>query len=264
MLADIRHACYDIRVIRRLHRCNIVDKGAMTMKKFFMLTLVLVLTLNLVFLSFADEAAPTVYVTIANGSLALTRLPVTLSDTDGDGLLTINDALYLAHEQAFEGGAEAGYMAGESQWGLSLFKLWGVENGGSYGYYVNNIAAYSLTDPLADGDSVVAFVYTDLVTWSDAFCFFDTDTVEAKPGDTVTLTLLGAAYDENWTPTTAAFGGAVITFDGQDTEYRTDDDGKVTFELPEGVSLISARYESATLVPPFCLIVLPEAGELAA
>jgi plastocyanin len=234
------------------------------MKKFFLLALALVLALNLAAVCLADEAAPTVYVTIANGDLMLIRQPVTLTDTDADGLLTINDALFLAHEEAFEGGAEAGYLAGESQWGLSLFKLWGVENGGSYGYYVNNTAAYSLADPLNDGDSVAAFVYTDLVSWSDAFCFFDPDTVEAQPGDTVTLTLLGAAYDENWTPITAAFGGAIITFDGQDTEYRTDDEGKVTFELPEGVSVISARYESATLVPPVCLIVLPEAGEIAA
>ena len=103
------------------------------MKKFFLLALALVLALNLAAVCLADEAAPTVYVTIANGDLMLIRQPVTLTDTDADGLLTINDALFLAHEEAFEGGAEAGYLAGESQWGLSLFKLWGVENGGSYG-----------------------------------------------------------------------------------------------------------------------------------
>ena len=62
---------------------------------------------------------------------------VTLKDIDDDGKLTINDALYLTHEEAFSGGAEAGYGTKQTEWGLSLTKLWGIENGGSYGYYVD-------------------------------------------------------------------------------------------------------------------------------
>ncbi|MBP5657968.1 MAG: hypothetical protein J6X52_05545, partial [Clostridia bacterium] len=81
---------------------------------------------------------PVVYVTIANGELVLAREAVTLTDADNDGALTINDALYLAHEAKFEGGAAAGYASSTGDYGLSLTKLWGVENGGSYGYFVND------------------------------------------------------------------------------------------------------------------------------
>lgn len=48
-------------------------------------------------------------------------------------------------------------------------KLWGTENGGSYGYYVNNVSTWSLTDPVDEGDYVNAFVYTDLTTWFDTY-----------------------------------------------------------------------------------------------
>ena len=37
------------------------------------------------------------------------QIEVELTDVDEDGALTIADALYLAHEAAFEGGAEAGF-----------------------------------------------------------------------------------------------------------------------------------------------------------
>ena len=51
---------------------------------------------------------------------------ITVADNDGDGALTINDALYAAHEKAFTGGAAAGYASVQSDWGLSLSKLWGI------------------------------------------------------------------------------------------------------------------------------------------
>ena len=57
----------------------------------------------------ADGA--TVYVTIANGSLVMTQEAINVTDADGDGTLTINDALFLAHEAGFSGGAAAGYAS---------------------------------------------------------------------------------------------------------------------------------------------------------
>ena len=67
-----------------------------------------------------SEAATdvTVLVTIAdaNGDLVLAMEPVTVIDIDEDGLLTINDALYCAHEEAYEGGAAAGYASAMSDY----------------------------------------------------------------------------------------------------------------------------------------------------
>ena len=127
-----------------------------------------------------------------DGKLVLVLEKIDLSDADGDGTITINDALYLAHEAEFEGGAAAGYASEQSDYGLSLTKLWGCENGGSYGYYVNDASAMSLADPVKDGDRINAFVYTDLKTWSDKYCYFDKASVTAQSGESFSLVLTGA------------------------------------------------------------------------
>ena len=68
---------------------------------------------------------PSAYVSISDkdGKLVLVLEKIDLSDADGDGTITINDALYLAHEAEFEGGAAAGYASEQSDYGLSLTKL---------------------------------------------------------------------------------------------------------------------------------------------
>ena len=215
----------------------------------------------------ADDAASepaateaTVLVTIAdeNGKLALTMEAVTVTDIDADGVLTINDALYCAHEDYYEGGAAAGYASAMSEYGLSLAKLWGAENGASYGYYVNDVAAWGLSDPIAEGDRINAFVYTDLTAWSDTYCYFDVAEADAKAGDTITLTLSSAGYDADWNPITLPVAGATITVNGEKTDAVTDENGKATVTLSgEGTLIISAVSDTQTLVPPVCVVTLP-------
>lgn len=203
----------------------------------------------------AFAADTTVYVTIAdaNGDLVLSQEAVAVTDADADGVLTINDALYSAHEANYEGGAAVGYGFGETEYGVSMNKLWGAENGGSYGYYLNNTAAWSLVDPIADGDYINAFVYTDLTAWSDTFCFFDVQSVNDVSGNDVTVTLSASAYDENYNPITVPVADAVITVNGEATEYMTDSEGKVTLTLGEaGEYIISATSDNRILVPPVC------------
>jgi hypothetical protein len=197
----------------------------------------------------------TVYVSIVNGDVKLAQEPVKVADIDGDGSLTINDALYLAHEAKYTGGAKTGYASAQSQWGLSLTKLWGVENGGSYGYYVNNVSAMGLTDPVKNGDYVNAFVYTDTTAFSDKYSFFDVNTVTGNTGKNITLTLSGAGYDANWNPVTVAIAGATVTVDGKATSYKTDANGKVTFKVADsGRHVISAVSDKETLVAPICIV----------
>lgn len=225
------------------------------MKKMLMIVSVLSLMLSMcpVTALAAGESA-TVYVTIAddNGAAVMAAEAVTVTDHDGDGALTVHDALYAAHEQAFDGGAAAGYATAQTEYGASLSRLWGIENGSGYGYYVNNASAWSLVDPVADGDYVNAFVYTDTEAFSDAYCWFDQATVSGKEGDSVTLTLTAAGYDANWNSITLPVADAVITFDGEKTAYKTDKDGKVTLTLDGGDYIISAVSDSKVLVPPVC------------
>ena len=121
----------------------------------------------------AEDLSAKVLVSIANGTLVLAAEEITVTDVDNDGALTINDALYAAHEAKFDGGAAAGYGSASTEYGLSMTKLWGVENGGSYGYMVNNASAWSLADPVKTGDHVYAFVYTDTTGFSDSYSYFD-------------------------------------------------------------------------------------------
>ncbi|MCR5824765.1 MAG: hypothetical protein K6G60_10080 [Lachnospiraceae bacterium] len=233
------------------------------MKKFFATLLAAIMifaatepaTANAGMLISPKPADVVVYVSIVNGDIKLAQHAVTVKDIDNDGALTINDALYLAHEAKFNGGAAAGYGSAQSQWGLSLTKLWGVENGGSYGYYVNNASAMGLTDPVKNGDYVNAFVYTDTVAFSDSYAFFNENVVTGNTGKEIKLTLSAAGYDANWNPVTLPVANATITVDGVKTNYKTDADGKVTIKVAStGRHIVSAVSDSANLVPPVLVV----------
>lgn len=206
--------------------------------------------------AFAEETeglSADVYVTVSNkGTLTVTQEKITVTDIDGDNALTVNDALYCAHEEKFEGGAEAGYASAYGDYGLSLNKLWG-DNSGSFGYYVNNASAWSLADEVKDGDYLSAFVYSDGEFYSDMYCWFDVTATNADTDEEITLILSGAGYDADWNPVTVSVEGAAITLNGEKTRYKTDKDGKVTIAIDaEGTYVISAVSDTQILVPPVC------------
>ncbi len=226
------------------------------MKKTLSITLAAILSLSaLSATAFADNSAD-VYVTIADdkGELAVSYEKITVTDTDADGALTIADALYCAHDKFYEGGAEAGFVSYVGDFGISMSKLWGVDNGGSYGYCKNNASALSLGDTIANGDYIGAYCYTDLTAWSDTYCYFDNEVLNASAGDTVALTLSGNGFDDNWNPITIAIEGAEIYLNGIATGVKTDAQGKAEITLEnEGSYTISAKSDSQVLVPPVCI-----------
>lgn len=192
-----------------------------------------------------------VTVTIANaGTIEVAAEQITLTDADGDGALTLNDALIIAHDQFYEG--DGGYKSYTSDWGLSIETLWGVTNGGSYGYMVNDGYVMSLAEPLTDGDALYAYVYADAASFTDEYTFFDVRTAEGlTQGDTLTLQLSGNTYDENWNMVTEPIADAVITVGGQRTPFKTDAEGNVTVTLEQsGDVIISAVSESRVIIPP--------------
>ena len=225
------------------------------MKRLFALLLIAVMALSLCAVSVsADELSADVYVTVCDeGKLALTAQKIAVTDTDSDGELTINDALYAAHEAFYPGGAAEGYATEDTQYGLSLTKLWGVANGMSgYVYYLNNdfSAVTNLKTQVKEGDYVAAYSFVDLVNWSDKYTYFDRFTEDITAGD-VTLTLKKADFDEYWTPITVPVEGAMITVDGVATGIKTDENGAVTFPLSaNGTHFVSADVEGQTVVPP--------------
>lgn len=206
--------------------------------------------------SASEPSAPCALVSISDkdGNIVLSWEKVEYYDADSDGKMTINDVLIIAHEKKFEGGADAGYGYAKTEYGLSMTKLWGTENGGSYGYFLNNESALSLDTEISDGAHIYAYVYTDLTSWSDTYSFFDVYNVDAEKGDTVKITLKKAGFDENYNPVTSPVSGASIIIDGKTTEFKTGEDGTVEIKLSSaGNYVISAKSDTENLVPPVVL-----------
>lgn len=227
-----------------------------------------------------EAAGVTVNVTIASaGELVLVNQPVAVTDIDEDGALTVRDVLTIAHNAYYEAPAEEdGAEAAEAEAPLEdeetpadhgfavsdegfITKLWGVENGGSYGYYVNNTAAMSITEAVKDGDYLAAFAYADLEAWSDLYTYFESTAAACEPGAELVLKLSGAGYDEAWNPVEKAVAGAKILVNGEETAFVTDETGAVTVTFAEeGTYTVSAVSEESTLVPPVCVVTVAKAA----
>ena len=219
--------------------------------------------------AFAADGIKTV-VTICDGVSdvpALACAEVTVTDKDASGTLTIYDALYCAHEQYYKDGAD-GFGTTVTDYGLSMTKLWGNANGYGFGYYVNDVSAWSLTDPIEEGDYIAAFVYKDTVNWSDAYCYFDLKTVKAEKAETVTVYLTKLAWVSAPTEEDPYAGslqaspaaGATILLDGRDTGIQTGSDGHFSVYFNEsGDHIISAKAsDGSILVPPACKVTVKE------
>lgn len=230
------------------------------MKKWIVMVMTVLLMLPAAGLSASALTADSaeVYITISDslGRLVLVQEKTKVTDVDNDGKLTVNDALYAAHEAKYEGGAAAGYRSYESEYGLSLSTLWG-DTSGNFGYYVNNASAWSLRDEVNQGDSIRAFIYTDAASWSDVYAFFDKDTVTAEAGGDIVLTLSAAGYDAQWNPMTVPVADAVITVDGRETAVKTDAQGQAVLRLSDGGRhIVSAVSQTQILVAPVCAVTV--------
>ena len=232
------------------------------MKKILSMAVALLMMLGMFGISAFAEPQPvrtaTVYVTIstADGNFAMAQEKITVTDQNGDGVLTIDEALYAAHEAKYEGGAKSGFESAQTQYGLSLVKLWG-DTSGVFGYYVNNLSAMSLSDSVKNGDYINAYVYQDQIAWSDSYAWFDQNTLAIEPGESVSLTLFAAGYDASWNVVTSPVANATIRINGIASSYKTDANGKVTVPLEyAGTFVISATSDHQTLVPPVCKVAV--------
>lgn len=238
------------------------------MKKTIAMAAAMVVSFSAVCMNaFADDSETTkVYVTISDNSssLVLTQVPVTVTDIDNDGKLTVNDALYIAHEDNFEGDAKEGYSTIESEYGIAVEKLWGIENKMSYLFHVNSEMANSMTEEIKNGDYVDAFIFPDPSDLNYFYSWFDKrDGGEVDPDTEVDLTLSYASFDQNFKRVVAPVKNAKITVNGKDTDLVTDGDGKVTVKLTEaGKNVISAVASDVKVAPASYVVNVK--GEVAA
>lgn len=229
------------------------------MKKIISVLFCMLLALSLFgFSAFAAPIPESAYVSISdeNGELVLAYASVALHDEDGDGKLTINDALIGAHKAYYKDGAE-GFASEETAYGCSITKLWGFVGGSAYGYYLNDGSAMSCYDLIQTGDHIKAFVYMDTENFSDLYCFFDVTTVSAEINDTVTLTLYSNAYDANWNVVKTPMSGAEILIDGKASGIMTDENGKAEISVKTWRNFtVSAKSDSKTMVAPVCIVTV--------
>ncbi len=245
-----------------------------------LLSLVMVLALSLSFCGFFDaqdayakskkKKAPdpvNVYVTINDntGKVVFRQVSVEVTDIDKDGVLTINDALYNAHEKKYDGGAAAGYGYATSDWGLYVTKLWGDESGW-FGYYKNSEYSSGLSDTVDEGDYIDAFCYSDTKKHSDKYTFFNKRVIEVHRNEEFTLKLSYMAYDKNYNLVTGKVKNAVIVDGSKETEYTVNKKGVVKLSFDKiGTHFVSANStrSKTVLVHPACIVhVLPNKGNL--
>ena len=207
-----------------------------------------------------------IYVSIANkGNVVMFQQNITVTDVNNNGFFDVDDALYAAHEAGYTGGAAAGYASYESQWGLSISMLWG-DTSYCYGYWLNNASCWSLEDVVAEGNHLVAFVYTDGINWSDTYAKFDKFDYTATAGKPLTVKLDKAGYDDNWNTVFSAHAGATITvYDNAGkalTEGYTVVDNKdgtytVTVAAVGNYYIVAADVDPLT-VPAVCAVTAAE------
>lgn len=117
----------------------------------------------------------------AKDGTAMAQRDVTVKDLNSDGILTYDEALSAAHDEYYEGGAAAGYASADSQYGLSLTKLWG-DTSGYFGYWDNDRSCNNLSDEVKADDYLTAFVYKDQSAWSDSYTRFGQKEYQATVG----------------------------------------------------------------------------------
>jgi len=235
------------------------------MKKSIAMTAALLISCSAISMTAGAEDETKVYVTISdnNSNLVLAEEPIVVTDIDNDGKLTINDALYIAHEKFYEGGAAAGYKSSVTEWGLGLDKLWGVENGGSYGYYVNHNMAMGLSDIVANDAFIDAYTFPDPKNLDYHYSYFTMrNHADSDPGYETEMSLMYVDFDENWQPVKKPVAGAKITINGKETDIVTADDGsfKVTLTDP-GKNVVSAASESVKIAPPVFTVNINDEAE---
>ncbi len=225
-----------------------------------LMSFVLVAVLMTAFLPVSADDRISVYVTIANGELAVSAEKIAVTDLDADGKITVKDALTAIHEKENKGGFESA----SGDYGPYVTKLWGVDTT-AVGYCVNNKPSSSLADEIKDGDYVAAYVYTDSTGYTDAYSYFDKTVVSSVSGENVVFTLNKLGYNENWETVVSPVENAVIYVDGTATEYKTDANGNVTISIEDvGSHTVSAKAEGQLLVPPVCRLTVessPKTGD---
>ena len=201
----------------------------------------------------ADDA--TVYFTMsADGVIAtssdgdaMADKPVTVKDLNGDGVLTVDEALKAAHNAYCPGGYESSLGTYGSGY---VTKLWGVTNKG-YLFYVDNVplskGVQDSSSKVEEGSHLYASILQDETHWADWYTYFDKTTATVEAYSDLTLKLSGFLGMGEGAPAASAVSGVSVGtwVDGKFKAIdglTTGKDGTVTVSFEEaGTYVITAN-----------------------
>lgn len=124
---------------------------------------------------------------LAKDGSPMAEVPVTVTDRNEDGHLTIDEALAAAHEEYYETGL-AGFESGGTY--NSILKLWGNDSG-NYLTYINGVGIYDMSNEVAEGDSVYTSIIADSTYYADWTANFTDKAVATITDAKVKLTIVG-------------------------------------------------------------------------
>ena len=227
------------------------------MKKLLSLLLAAVILTSAFGAAAASAGGVDVVVTVAeNGGCPVVCEALTVTDADGDGIVTVCDAIAAA---ASKWGDKASLGFGASALTPAYIKyVWSAGYGSAFGCFVNNKPAASCLDVLADGDYVAAFVYADAAARSDRYSFIEQSGESRKDG---LLEFYAYYYDAQGEIEPAA--GASVYLDGEITGEAVGDDGAFLLAAEPGEHVVSISSEDALYtcgVLRFTVEEVPESG----
>ena len=215
--------------------------------KLIAVLLVLVLALGLVLAGCgkkqAEDPKNSVFVTVSNaGELGTDKngnyvaaVAVEIPEAGS----TIGEVIKKAHKDLSKNG-EADFETVTGEYGPMISKLWGVENGVSYMYYLNGAMAMGLDDPVKVGDTLDLIILKDAATYSDVYLVL----TASASGTEVTAKVEGMGFDANFNTVMNPLAGAKLYYvDGNklvDTKAVTGEDGTAKFTLKAGTYRIVA------------------------
>jgi hypothetical protein len=210
---------------------------------------------------------------------------VTVTDQNGDGRLTFDEALVAAHT-TYSANGIGDYATTETPgYGVSVTKLWGVETFNTL-FFINNTGLTTGvgSDTVKDGDYLVASINLDDTYYADWYSYFVKGETPAYKLTTVTgtentLSLmghLGMAYSEEdmtdvalvgisigtWkdgafealdTVKTSADGSFSVTFDKAGVYYLTAS-GTVKDDVTTDWSTGATAEADCPIIPPVCVV----------
>lgn len=181
----------------------------------------------------------------AKDGSAMAYKEVHVTDADGDGHITVDDALVATHDAYYTDGKNGYETYTSPEYGMSVTKLWGVSTYNTL-FFVNGkgISTGVGDDDVKSGDSLYASVNADNTNYADWYTCFDETGKTVCQDEEITINLKGFQGMSGGTAANVAGVKVGIWKDGkfqQKGDAVTDSDGNAKVSFSEaGTYVVTA------------------------